>query len=221
MFPVAEFPDATDKKSPVDIFDSGHLPDWEDTKMTDNGNPNVTTGRAKMIKRAIVFVLVFVAGITFAGTFSYALKLSNEEEFCTSCHSMKMVFQEYQQSLHYKNGSGVSATCSDCHVPKQFWPKMAAKMMAYKDVLHEFLGTIDTWEKLDEHRWDMATRVWDKMRATGSRECRGCHSFSKMDLSEQDRSARRKHGLAVDQDKSCIDCHQGIVHALPDEPDVG
>nr|VFJ95086.1 MAG: cytochrome c-type protein NapC [Candidatus Kentron sp. H]VFJ95806.1 MAG: cytochrome c-type protein NapC [Candidatus Kentron sp. H]VFK01995.1 MAG: cytochrome c-type protein NapC [Candidatus Kentron sp. H] len=183
-------------------------------------NSDTEKGHA-ILKKVIVFGVVFAAGITFAGTFGYALKLSDQEEFCISCHSMGMVFQEYRESLHYKNASGVSATCSDCHVPKEFWPKIGAKLLAYKDVLHEFLGTIDTREKLDEHRWDMANRVWDRMRATGSRECLACHSFEKMDLSEQDRSARRKHGLAVDQDKSCIDCHQGIVHHLPDEPDVG
>ncbi len=65
----------------------------------------------------------------------------------------------------------------------------------------------------------MANRVWDKMRANDSRECRSCHAFDTMDLSAQGRSARKKHPRAQMEGKACIDCHAGIAHELPDEPD--
>ncbi len=102
---------------------------------------------------------------------------------------------------------------------KQFIPKMIAKVMAAKDVYHEILGTIDTKEKFEDYRWTMANRVWEKMKSTDSRECRNCHSFDTMDLAEQDRSARKRHGRAEDEGKTCIDCHKGIAHEEPDEPD--
>ena len=35
-----------------------------------------------------------------------------------------------------------------------------------------------------------------KMKASDSRECRSCHSWDGMDLSEQDKSARKRHGRA-------------------------
>ena len=57
------------------------------------------------------------------------------------------------------------------------------------------------------------------MERSDSRECRNCHSFDSMDLSEQDRSARKKHSRAVDADQTCIDCHKGIAHEQPDEPE--
>lgn len=170
-------------------------------------------------KSLILLVLVFFAGALFMLLFQGGLAYTNEMEFCTSCHSMKVNLEEYKETLHYKNKSGVRATCSDCHVPKAFGPKMVAKVMAYKDVLHEILGTIDTPEKYEQHRWDMANRVWDKMRKTDSRECRSCHDWDSMDLSEQDRSARKRHGRAPDEGKSCIDCHKGVAHEEPDEPD--
>ena len=66
---------------------------------------------------------------------------------------------------------------------------------------------------------DMASRVWEKMRANDSRECRSCHAWDSMDMSEQDRSARKRHGRARDEGKTCIDCHKGIAHEEPDEPD--
>lgn len=175
-----------------------------------------TTSRKKFV---LILVLVFSAGILFTGLFNMGLSATNEMEFCTSCHSMKVNLEEYKETVHYKNTSGVRATCSDCHVPKEFGPKMVAKVLAYKDVVHEILGTIDTPEKYEAHRWDMASRVWAKMKASDSRECRSCHAFDQMDLSEQDRMARKRHSKAIDKGQTCIDCHKGIAHTEPDEPE--
>lgn len=174
-------------------------------------------GRTKFI---IVLSLVFGAGIGFAGIFNLGLAFTNEMDFCTSCHSMKTNLEEYKTTVHYQNRTGVRATCADCHVPKEFGPKMVAKVLAYKDVMHEILGTLDTPEKYEQHRWGMANRVWDKMRATNSRECRSCHDFSQMDLSLQTRSARKRHSSAEDEGAACIDCHKGIAHKEPEEPDT-
>ncbi|MET0084886.1 MAG: NapC/NirT family cytochrome c [Sedimenticola sp.] len=170
-------------------------------------------------KSLLILLAVFFAGVVFAGLFNVGLSATNEMGFCVSCHSMKVNYEEYKETTHYKNASGVRATCSDCHVPREFVPKMVMKVLAYKDVMHEILGTIDTPEKYEAQRWAMANRVWDKMRATNSRECRSCHSFEQMDLSEQDRSARKRHGRAMDEGKACIDCHKGLAHEEPDEPE--
>lgn len=170
-------------------------------------------------KTIIVVVLLFLAGILFAGVFNFGVAYTNEMEFCTSCHTMQINLEEYKQTKHYMNRSGVQATCSDCHVPKEFLPKMVAKVMAAKDVWHEMIGTIDTPEKYEAHRWDMATRVWAKMKSSNSRECMSCHQYAHMDLSAQDRSARNRHGNAEDKGMTCIDCHQGIAHTLPEEPE--
>lgn len=169
--------------------------------------------------RILFVAAIFVLGmVAFAGVNTF-FALTNDMDFCTSCHSMKINLEEYKETVHYKNASGVRATCSDCHVPKSFFPKLGAKIMAAKDVYHWILGTVDTKEKFDAYRWDMASRVWAKMKATDSRECRTCHAFDSMDLSAQDRSARKKHPRAQMQGKTCIDCHKGIAHEEPDEPD--
>lgn len=162
---------------------------------------------------------IFLIGIFAAGGFNMGLSATNEMEFCISCHSMQVNFEEYKETVHYKSASGVRATCSDCHVPKAFVPKMVAKMVAAKDVYHEIIGTIDTEEKYEAYRWQMATAVWQKMKASNSRECRSCHAFDQMALDEQDRMAQKKHSAAVDKGQTCIDCHKGIAHEEPDEPD--
>ena len=163
--------------------------------------------------------VMFVVGILFWGGFHTAMEVSNSLAFCTSCHAMAPVYEEYQQSVHYQNASGVRAICADCHVPKAWGPKIIRKMRASLNELpHWALGTIDTKEKFEAHRADMAERVWAEMRANDSRECRNCHALDTMDLELQDRRAARRHTLERKEEKgeTCIDCHQGVAHALPE-----
>ncbi|AWI86498.1 4Fe-4S ferredoxin (plasmid) [Alloyangia pacifica] len=162
------------------------------------------------------FLLIagFLAGILFWGGFHWSLELTNTEEFCTSCHSMETNLGEYRQTIHYNNHSGVRAICSDCHVPHEWQYKMKAKIMAVKDVYHEVMGTINTSEKYEDRRLEMAAAVWKKMKATDSRECRNCHAFEYMDFTIQETRAAQNHQRALDEDMTCIDCHQGIAHDL-------
>jgi cytochrome c-type protein NapC len=165
-----------------------------------------------------IFIILLAGAVGGIG-FTVGLEYTNTTEFCVSCHSMQINYEELKQSAHWSNASGVHAGCADCHVPKEFFPKMRAKIIAAKDVWHEILGTIDTPEKYEARRWQMANMVWDKMMATDSRECRNCHSFDHMDLSAQDRFARNRHERAQERGQTCIECHRGIVHTMPDEPE--
>lgn len=182
-------------------------------------SPVLDKPKSRSKKWLIVGALIFITGILFTAGFSVALDYTNTTEFCTSCHSMQINFNEMKERPHWLGRTGVHAGCADCHVPKAFIPKMKAKILAVKDVYHEILGTIDTPEKYEARRWQMANAVWDKMKASDSRECRGCHSFDHMDLSNQDRSARKKHEKAPERGETCIDCHKGIAHQEPDEPE--
>ena len=171
------------------------------------------------IRTMCVGLVVFIiGGVSFAGLTSF-FHYTNSTEFCTSCHSMDINFTEYKQTLHYKNASGVQAGCADCHVPKSLGPMLVSKIIAFKDVVHEVIGTIDTPKKFEDRRWYLANIVWDKMRATDSRECRSCHSYQSMDLATQDKRTRKKHSKATERGKTCIDCHSGLVHEEPLEPD--
>ncbi len=161
-----------------------------------------------------------VAGIVFWGGFNTAMEATNTMTFCISCHEMRdNVYQEYKETVHYKNPSGVQATCSDCHVPRPWIYKFVRKIKATNELYHKALGTIDTREKFEARRLHMAERVWESMRSTDSRECRNCHDFNSMDLDEQDSYASKRHIRAVEKGETCIDCHDGIAHELPERPD--
>ena len=158
----------------------------------------------------------FALGIMFWGGFNWALEATNTETFCISCHEMRdNVYVEYRNSVHYQNASGVRATCPDCHVPKEWGPKMIRKIQASNEVLHKILGTIDTPEKFAAHRQSMAEREWKRMRSSDSQECRNCHKFDYFDYSQQGRRASNMHQTAFSDGQTCIDCHKGIAHSLP------
>ena len=168
---------------------------------------------------AAALVLVGVAGSIGA---SMVLESTNSTEFCTACHSMQWNTAEWMDSLHYSNTAGVRAGCADCHVPSALGPKLGAKLIAARDVWGELIGRIDTPEKFEAHRWHMANRVWERMRASDSRECRSCHAYAAMDLDAQDRTAAKKHHRAAEtRGKTCIDCHKGVAHRLPRRPRDG
>jgi cytochrome c-type protein NapC len=157
----------------------------------------------------------FIAGIVFLGGFSTAMEATNTTEFCISCHEMKSNFEEYKKTIHYSNRSGVRASCSDCHVPKDFSHKILRKLEAANDVWGHLTGTIDTPEKFEAKRLEMATREWARMKATGSQTCRNCHSFEGMDPDKQKQRSRKQHESALKDKQTCIDCHKGIAHQKP------
>ena len=166
----------------------------------------------------LVLVVGFVAGIIFWGGFHTVIEATNTEEFCIACHEMRdNVYEEYKETIHYSNRTGVRAICSDCHVPRTWVHKIARKIQATNELYHKIMGTVDTPEKFKAQRLVMAKRVWKVMKETDSRECRNCHRFDYMNLEEQDKTARKKHAKSIDEGKTCIDCHKGIAHELPDE----
>lgn len=158
----------------------------------------------------------FIAGILFWNVLDTGLQYSNSEAFCISCHTMRdNVYSELQDTIHYKNRTGVRAYCSDCHVPHNFTDKIARKMQASREVWAQIRGDIDTREKFQDRRLVLAQREWDRMNANGSKECRSCHDYEHMDFDRMNVMAQMEMQSAAERDISCIECHKGIAHELP------
>ena len=193
--------------------------------MTEQHNTGLVARVWALIKTRQFKVLAgaFVAGILFWGGFNTAMEYTNREEFCISCHEMyDNVYVEYRNTIHYQNRTGVRATCPDCHVPKEWTHKMIRKIQASNEVLHKMLGSIDTPEKFNAKRQQLAQNEWDRMKKTDSRECRNCHNFEYMDYAEQNKRSSATHQAAFTAGKTCIDCHKGIAHRLPEiEQNIG
>jgi len=162
----------------------------------------------------VVVLLSAIGGILAWGGVNAGLEHTNTEQFCSDCH-MNDVVPEYRQTVHYSNRSGVKAICSDCHLPHEFIPKWTRKIQAAKEVYAHVTGKVDTKEKFEAHRLEMAEREWARMKANNSQECRNCHNFDDMDFTQQKTVAQEMHSRAQDEGKTCIDCHKGIAHNLP------
>ncbi len=158
-----------------------------------------------------------VLGVLFWGGFNTALEATNKEAFCISCHEMRdNVYAEYKENtIHYTNRTGVRATCPDCHVPKEWGPKMLRKIQASREVWGKLTGTIDTREKFEAKRLKLAESEWARMKANQSLECRNCHSIDAMDAERQKPRAKKSHEMAKKDGDTCIDCHKGIAHHKP------
>ena len=164
-----------------------------------------------------VAVAVGAAGL---GTMNYTLHLSSETEVCYACHSHeKFIKPEYEASSHFQNQAGVQAACKDCHLPDMetdWFEYFTTKIIVTKDVIPELMGKLSTREKFEAFRPHGAEKVWRQFKANDSKFCRNCHSIDNMDLEAQDRFASRRHSTAEKRGKTCVDCHYGIVHKLPE-----
>ena len=186
--------------------------------MSDNGSGFWAKLKRPSTKYSLLGLLSvgFVSGIFFWGGFNTVMEATNTLEFCISCHEMRdNVYQEYKETIHYTNRTGVRAVCSDCHVPKDWGHKMMRKIQASQEVYGKIMGTIDTKEKFEAKRLELAEHEWARMKASDSRECRNCHSFEGMNIEKQKLRGSKMHKIAQEEKKTCIDCHKGIAHHKP------
>jgi len=158
-----------------------------------------------------------ILGIMIWGGLNIGMEYTNRADFCISCHEMTIPYEELKKTIHFKNRSGAAAQCADCHVassktPTDYMFKSFQKLMAARDVIGKITGVVDTPEKFEAHRLTMAQRVWERMKERDSKECRNCHDFKYMDTEKQKDRSVVKHEGAIEDGKTCIDCHKGIAH---------
>ena len=169
---------------------------------------------------ALLLTGLVIGAIGVIGT-QVAVHLTGTDEFCgTTCHShAQFVYPEHQQTAHYNNRTGVRAMCVDCHVPHAYPAKLFYKAkVGIRDAWAEIRGTISTKEKFERERWRLANEVWDEMRENNSENCRTCHDPKAMDSQKQSEVAVKQHKKVAAGKATCIDCHTGVAHKEPVEP---
>jgi len=108
----------------------------------------------------LLLAISFVAGILVWGGFNTAMEWTNRESFCISCHEMRdYLFTEYKRTVHYHNGSGVRATCPDCHVPRDWLHKVERKVMAVNELFHKITGSISSKARFEARREQLGEQV--------------------------------------------------------------
>ena len=155
----------------------------------------------KTILWTMLLCIVLGAVIVLAG--QWTLHKTSSTEFCLSCHTMQAPYEEYTGSVHFQNKRGIRAECADCHIPEGGLDFLVAKLRATKDVYHQFVTKkIDTPEKFEEHRLEMAQTVWAQLKAN--------------DLAAQSAEAQKMHKMGIQEKQTCIDCHKGVAHFPPE-----
>jgi len=163
--------------------------------------------------RYSVFTLL-AAGVAIGAvgllTLRYVLHATATNEFCSTCHANDAA-KEWSESKHHNNRVGFVAGCSDCHLPRELMPMMVRKVKAAKEVWNHFAGKIDTPEKYEAHRKEMAENEWARMRGNRAQECRNCHN----PVLSTDKDKAEMHKGALSGGAICIDCHKGVAHKAP------
>ncbi|MEE4384333.1 MAG: NapC/NirT family cytochrome c [Pseudomonadales bacterium] len=161
--------------------------------------------------------LGLAAGLVISAGTTSVIRQTNTTEFCVSCHVYENFYEEFQQSEHFRNATGVQASCASCHLPHDNWASMiAAKAHSgFKDVWAYTLGGIDTPEDFEARRAVLARDIWEQYERNDSQFCRHCHEPEAWDLQAQSAMARGAHQSVVDGDATCIACHKGIAHSIP------
>ncbi len=166
-----------------------------------------------------VLLITLLVGGTLMAAGAAGLAWTNTEGFCIGCHEMRdNVYAEFKGTIHDSNRSGVRAICSDCHVPREPIPMLKRKVAATFELWGHLTGKIDTKEKFEKHRYELAKNVWTTMIRNDSHECRNCHKAESMSSELQSEKARARHAKAKAEGLTCIQCHFGIAHKEPDGP---
>jgi len=185
---------------------------WQSLRQRCGTCSRVTLSAGVLLLTLAVSFVMLTAGAA-------GLAWTNTEQFCIGCHEMREnVYAEFKGTIHDVNRSGVRAICSNCHVPHEPIPLIKRKIRASLELWGHLRGVIDTKEKFEAHRYQLAVRVWTRMKETDSLECRNCHHADAMEPEKQTEKARARHAKMKSEGLTCIDCHFGIAHKEPDGP---
>lgn len=159
--------------------------------------------------RVLTLIAAIVAVMAVGGT--VAIPLTNQPEFCATCHTLKPSYDSWRESSH----RGV--TCVNCHVRPGLRGFLEDKVLAgLEDVAITFFGTPTEPHNLESH--------------VVSSVCIGCHravlrvsEVSVRDLPKPVKDvglimSHRKHMKAFEKrnkGEGCTTCHARVVHGTP------
>jgi cytochrome c-type protein NapC len=126
------------------------------------------------------------------------------------------VYEELTRTVHFSNRSGVRASCPDCHVPHEWTDKIARKMQASKEVWGKIFGTINTRREVPR---PAAGAGPARMGAAEGERQPGMPQLPFVGgdgpIQADPRAAEIHTRYLLSGEATCIDCHKGIAHELP------
>ena len=163
----------------------------------------------------VVAVTAIVTLVVSFGTLRME-KVFSSTKFCVSCHSMSYPQKELKESTHF-GSLGVNPECEDCHLPPNFIQRVESHVFdGTRGLIGEFRHDLKTKKGFDEHRAEYAHNARMNLRKWDSSPCRVCHK----NVKPSSEDAEKKHKKMQTEGKTCIDCHQNLVHEEVPEEDI-
>ena len=139
----------------------------------------------KRARIAVVVALVVVVGaIAFVGV----ARATDQSAFCKSCHEMKPYSAGWSAGVHADE-----AECIDCHVDAGFFPRLAHKVVALKEIYAHVTG-------------DTSFPRTTPAEVPDAR-CTKCHQTIQPENSYVDHAAHQARG-------TCASCHPEAGHSV-------
>jgi len=171
--------------------------------------------RAINIAIGVIIALIIVWIIAYEPV---TRKFVAQDAVCNYCHlpwefnpDERLTATKPHQSIHEQKGS--QATCVDCHLPEGWWNATYAytHFLSFTD-LFGHLRDRDAERAGDwiPPRAATAYRVRDRMYEYDGNTCRTCHIESEIKFTRE--RGVNAHKLAIKEQKTCIECHNNLVH---------
>ncbi len=149
--------------------------------------------------------IVIGIGLCLAGSFT--MKITSTDRFCSSCHSHPHVTDTWKQSTHYRNRSGITVRCVQCHLPPGGVRYVTEKTrLGLKDLWGEVFknaGTID---------WEGKSKLAHAVTYTYDASCTACHSELFSDSLSAKGTDAHVYYYHRKTEVRCINCHLHVGH---------
>jgi nitrate/TMAO reductase-like tetraheme cytochrome c subunit len=167
----------------------------------------------RRIMGAWVFVVVLLSlGAISVAAIDFTDYIFSHNTFCGNvCHVMEStVYEELQESTHWKTTTGVRATCADCHVDGRLSMAMIDHFLGTGELFVNITNDFSKPGSFEEFRPAAANRERFKLIKNDSKGCRGCHV---MEAIKPERvRGQNQHREAMEKGITCILCHYNLVH---------
>jgi nitrate/TMAO reductase-like tetraheme cytochrome c subunit len=177
--------------------------------------------RSKIRNIAIAVAVILISAWVFAYQ-PVTRNLIAQDQLCNYCHlpwefnpDVRMTTTSPHQALPEQEQS--QAKCVDCHLPEGWWNATYAytHFLSITDLFGHFRDR-EAERSADwiPPRAATAYRVRDRMFEYDSATCRTCHIES--EIKPERKRGINAHNLALEENKTCIECHYNLVHRQVD-----
>ena len=175
-------------------------------------------------KRQLVAVGAVVVVVGLLAFEPVTRNLIAQDDLCTYCHvateyrpEVRLSGSKFHPLSTSENYLDQQARCIDCHLPSGFFSSIAAytHFVSLTDLFGHFrYRTAERSGMWLPPRQVAAYRVRDRLFEYDSETCRGCHIEAQIEPKRE--RGKNAHKKALDESKTCIECHYNEKHRSVD-----